>query len=125
MARMEGAVGVSGVGGKVEMMNGCSGWNGWNGWMGRMVDGMDGIRKYGICGLFLTYILTLSKIRLNWNRLEWIKIERIYQFDSMECYWWKSDKVGENLTEICVEEYGWVNYECRIKVEYEWNMGGN
>ena len=51
------------------------------------MDGMDGIRKYGIFGLFLTYILTLSKIRLNWNRLEWIKIEWIYQFDSMECYW--------------------------------------
>ena len=33
--------------------------------MGRMVDGMDGIRKYGIFGLFLTYILTLSKIRLD------------------------------------------------------------
>ena len=93
--------------------------------MGRMVDGMDGIRKYGIFGLFLTYILTLSKIRLNWNRLEWIKIEWIYQFDSMECYLWKSDKVGKNPNEIWVDEYGWVKYGCRIKVEYEWNMGGN
>ena len=42
----------------------------------------------------------------------------------MECYWWKSDKVGENLSEIWVDEYGWVKYECRIRVEYEWNMGG-
>ena len=33
--------------------------------MGIMVDGM---RKYGIFGIFLTYILTLIKIRLSWNR---------------------------------------------------------
>ena len=64
MARMGGVVGVSGVGGMVEMVNG--------------VVEMDGIRKYGIFGLFLTYILTLSKIRLSWNRLEWMKIEWIY-----------------------------------------------
>ena len=42
----------------------------------------------------------------------------------MECYWWKSDKVGENLTEIWVDKYGWVKYECRIRVEYGWNIGG-
>ena len=44
MAKMGGVVRVRGVGGMVEMV------------------------KYGIFGIFLTYILTLLKIRLSWNR---------------------------------------------------------
>ena len=40
--------------------------------MGRMVDGMDGIRKYGIFGLFHLDRLKSLNVKIDLIRLDWI-----------------------------------------------------
>ena len=46
--------------------------------MGRMVDGMDGIRKYGIFGLFHLDRLKSLNVKIDLIRFNWIGLGEIF-----------------------------------------------